>query len=88
MPETELSSYDTVFQAGHEKVETTVEEPGVTVLSPKSVFTPPMEEYVVWLVAMVSSCLKSTTPLPEKEYDEVSSWDCSGKRKMREQVPV
>jgi hypothetical protein len=30
----------------------------------------------------------STTPLPEKEYDEVSSWDCCGKRKMREQVPV
>jgi hypothetical protein len=88
VPETELSSYDTVFPAGHEKVETTVEELGVTGLSPKSVLTPPTEQYVDWLVAMVSSCLKSTTQLPEKENDEVSSWDCSGKRKMREQVPM
>jgi hypothetical protein len=88
VPETAESSYETVEPAGQGKVVTTVEDPGVTVLTPKSVLTGPWEAQVVDWLAMAPNCLKSTAPSPEKLYEEVWSWDCSGKRNIKEQVPV
>jgi len=76
----------TVWPAGQEKVDTTNELPGETVISPRSCDTEGRLLKVVDLSTGEESLAKSILPSPLKLKDEVSrSWS-SGKRKTRLQV--
>lgn len=60
--------------------------PSVMVNVPRSSSTEPVVSHVVLSVATVDSCSKPMAPEPENVYEEVSSSDCRGKRKIKLQV--
>jgi hypothetical protein len=54
--------------------------------SPRSIETEGALFHVVEVEAGEDSCSKSIAPVGEKVYDDVSSWDLRGRRKIKEQV--
>lgn len=76
----------TFLPAGHEKVETTYELPGETVISPRSRATEGALLNVVELEAGMANLAKLILPSPLKLKDEVSRSAFLGNKKTRLQV--